>query len=163
MIKSLEMGIQPLCAEVPHTSKGHPRKVLMRSAASRAWSSWPAARLWLATHLPTTLRLTQAYEKVPVLSQPCRRTTRAHAINLAAASPSTQTASLHQGWSLITTWDIKGTDATRLSSPMERAANTLNRGTKMLCRQNSVPWRGVHRGTGSVTEPAIRGQQQCFK
>lgn len=54
-------------------------------------------------------------------------------------------------------------DPTRLSSPVECAANTLKGATKMQCRQDSAPRQGAHRGTGSVTEHAGRGQQPCFK
>lgn len=50
-----------------------------------------------------------------------------------------------------------------LSSPVERAANTLNQATKIRCGRDSTPWRGVHRGAGSATEHAVRGQQLGLK
>lgn len=50
-----------------------------------------------------------------------------------------------------------------LRSPVECAANTLNQATKIHCRRDSTPRRGVHRGAGNVTEHAVRGQQLGLK
>lgn len=124
-VKSLEMGIRALCAEVAHTSRGRP---------------WPGAGCRPELIYPPGRPLNKDTSACSVLAW-AQDNQGKHSGNLAAVSSSTQTTCVfRRGRGLITTRGIKGTD--QLCSAAPWSAQQTHRNRPQRDTAGETPLRG---------------------